>query len=567
MKATLIAITKPVVNGLTTASELLAYCARVSSTANQNNHATGPKLLRFLVKRREWSPFEMVNLVIEIEVERDVARQILRHQFKFQEFCVSGSTMVTFDTPAALARGQRAPFKRPISALYDMQQKGRALPSKARVFDEETRTFTNASIKEVFQTGIKPTFRVTLENGRTIECTKEHKFLTQEGFVPLEDAIGLRMIGSTAVMSKPETMIACNGIPSYQDVEWMAFEKERAISNGTGLGGIAEAAGVTTHTIRKWLQKFGLQFTKREVSSYTTVWNKGVYGYKRGPHSAETIQKMRNSAKKGKDSNLWRGGADRSERLKIADWCNKHRSDFLRAADYKCTRCESTKRLELHHMKPVAEYPELSYESSNIEVLCRECHTKHHNLNGDRKMWRERSRGHTLTVHWSKVRNVEYVGEQMTYDLEMDHKSHNFVGNGIVVHNSQRYAAIFSKFTRRRARMQDHKDRQNSIETDAIHIQLGWSFGQWAVATVCGLVYKTALQFGIAKEVARSVLPEGMTMSRMYVNGYLRNWMHFCEARCDAKTQKEHREVAFAVRKILVEQFPDIADLIPGESK
>ena len=86
MKARLIAITKPVIEGPNTPAELLAYCARVSSTANQDNHATGPKLLRFLVKRREWSPLEMVNLVIEIEVERDVARQILRHQFKFQEF-------------------------------------------------------------------------------------------------------------------------------------------------------------------------------------------------------------------------------------------------------------------------------------------------------------------------------------------------------------------------------------------------------------------------------------------------------------------------------------------------
>ena len=218
MTARLIGITKPIVDGMTEPSQMLAYCARVSSTANQNNHATGPKLLRFLVKRKEWSPLEMVNLVIEIETERDIARQMLRHQFKFQEF-------------------------------------------------------------------------------------------------------------------------------------------------------------------------------------------------------------------------------------------------------------------------------------------------------------------------------------------------------------SQRYASMFQKFTRRRARMQDHNDRQNSVETDAVHIQLGWSFGQWAVAFVCGSVYRVALRFGIAKEVARSVLPEGMTMSRMYVNGYLRNWIHFLEARCDKKTQKEHREVAFAIRAIIVEQFPDIADLIPGGEK
>lgn len=127
---------------------------------------------------------------------------------------------------------------------------------------------------------------------------------------------------------------------------------------------------------------------------------------------------------------------------------------------------------------------------------------------------------------------------------------------------SQRYARVLRPFTRRRARLQDHKDRQNSIETDAVHIQLSWSIGQWLVATVCGLVYRAALRLGIAKEVARSVLPEGMTMSRMYMNGYLRNWIHYCEARCDSKTQKEHREVAFAIKAILEEQFPALRGLI-----
>lgn len=133
---------------------------------------------------------------------------------------------------------------------------------------------------------------------------------------------------------------------------------------------------------------------------------------------------------------------------------------------------------------------------------------------------------------------------------------------------SQRYARVLRPFTRRRARLQDHRDRQNSIETDAVHIQLSWSIGQWLVATVCGLVYRAALRLGIAKEVARSVLPEGMTMSCMYMNGYLRNWIHYCEARCDSKTQKEHREVAFAIKAILEEQFPALRGLIaPNHTK
>lgn len=83
----LIGITESRVADVPGAAELLAYCARVSSTSNQLNHATGPKLLRSLIRRREWSPLEMCSLTMEITTTRDIARQILRHRsFSFQEF-------------------------------------------------------------------------------------------------------------------------------------------------------------------------------------------------------------------------------------------------------------------------------------------------------------------------------------------------------------------------------------------------------------------------------------------------------------------------------------------------
>jgi len=84
----LIGVTQPLgIDGMTTAEQLLAYCARVSNTANQGNHETGPRLIKSLVRRQEWSPLEMVSVLIEIETTRDVARQILRHRsLSFQEF-------------------------------------------------------------------------------------------------------------------------------------------------------------------------------------------------------------------------------------------------------------------------------------------------------------------------------------------------------------------------------------------------------------------------------------------------------------------------------------------------
>lgn len=87
MQVRLIGVTTPMVDGVNTPEELLAYCARVSSAANQGNHLTGWKLLKRLIFKSEWSPFEMVSVTMEVETTRDVSRQMLRHRsFSFQEF-------------------------------------------------------------------------------------------------------------------------------------------------------------------------------------------------------------------------------------------------------------------------------------------------------------------------------------------------------------------------------------------------------------------------------------------------------------------------------------------------
>ena len=87
MTVKLIAISKPTIDECATAEELVAYCARVSNPANQNNHGTSAKLIRYLINNAHWSPLEMVHMTMEINTTRDIARQILRHRsFSFQEF-------------------------------------------------------------------------------------------------------------------------------------------------------------------------------------------------------------------------------------------------------------------------------------------------------------------------------------------------------------------------------------------------------------------------------------------------------------------------------------------------
>ena len=123
---------------------------------------------------------------------------------------------------------------------------------------------------------------------------------------------------------------------------------------------------------------------------------------------------------------------------------------------------------------------------------------------------------------------------------------------------SQRYADPIKdlSFTYRDARLQDTKNRQNSIETEDYSLQLEWLYQQREVVNAATKAYKWAIDNGIAKEVARAVLPEGLTMSRMYVNGTLRSWLHYIEIRSNEATQKEHREIALACATAISKLFP-----------
>ena len=117
-------------------------------------------------------------------------------------------------------------------------------------------------------------------------------------------------------------------------------------------------------------------------------------------------------------------------------------------------------------------------------------------------------------------------------------------------------------FVLREARLQDHKNRQNSISVEDEQLQKEWDEKQQGVIDKAKEAYEWAIEKGIAKEQARAVLPEGNTMSRMYVNGTLRSWVHYCELRCGNGTQKEHMEVAKACAEVISKIFPTMSKIV-----
>lgn len=154
--------------------------------------------------------------------------------------------------------------------------------------------------------------------------------------------------------------------------------------------------------------------------------------------------------------------------------------------------------------------------------------------------------------HWSIFETVHVV---------MEIKTTRDIGRQILRHRSfsfqefsQRYAEV-QDFAIRETRLQDTKNRQNSLENSDTNLDDGWKIWQAKVQQTAENAYRWALENGIAKEQARSVLPEGLTMSTMYMAGSLRSWIHYCQLRMEEGTQKEHRDIATKCWNVLTKEF------------
>lgn len=165
--------------------------------------------------------------------------------------------------------------------------------------------------------------------------------------------------------------------------------------------------------------------------------------------------------------------------------------------------------------------------------------------------------------HWSPLEMVSVCLEiETTRDIArqiLRHRSFSFQ------EFSQRYAVADVEFETRAARLQDTTNRQNSIDTQDLALKASWEHHQRQVQDYARSAYQWALARGIAKEQARAVLPEGMTPSRLYMQGTLRSWVHYIELRSGNGTQLEHRHIALACAEAIEPIFPMIREFVATE--
>jgi thymidylate synthase (FAD) len=456
---------------------------------------------------------------------------------------------------------------------------------KLRSCDESNAEIGHTNVVDVWESGIKPVFEVTLENGRRLKMSKDHRCLTERGWLTLEKAVGLRLgRNGNVVWSADAPQFAVNGTPAYQDRDWLAARRRE----GLGLDEIAERARISRHSIRKYLRRYGLGFTAEERSRLSGRAQRGqkrVMKNKR-PWSAERLQKVR-AARTGPASNFWKGGVS-SDRENIGRWTTQVARRVHERWGFRCAICGSKARLHAHHVDPVWHALDRAREFENLMTLCGRCHDLVHAQNLElellahvresrdiRRFWEERrpeprpaerpkSRATRLVKSFSKVTRIEYAGEEMTYDIEVAGPHHNFVANGFIVHNSvNEYSGRYSLmpmlfYTPSEEQLQTQSRANNQGRSgDAVPAeQYAEALRRWEeIRDASRSAYEWMTEQEIARELARIDLPLS-TYTQWYWKIDLHNLLHFLRLRVDAHAQWEIQEYGRVMAGMLQKVAP-----------
>jgi thymidylate synthase (FAD) len=427
--------------------------------------------------RGHYGPLEHPQITLNVGYfPHSMMQQIRTHRVgvSFDVQCLAGDTEVTFVKASGALRkikiaelydlwanGENAIRERKVQGRngeppgnYRRDCKSRLRKMNLRVLNEETGIFEVARIQEVFDQGIQPVYRLTLEDGRTLDCTENHRLLTNEGWQTMQEAIGLITDGDQNVISyKQDCYLMCNGVivgdGLYRNRNWL----QEQLSAGLTARQIAQKADCSIEAIKKWVYIHGLKLNKSK-SGTKNPWNKGLRGAycldKTPEQRQQRIERAKQFTRRGSDSNFWKGGVT-EERVAIGAWTRTVAPQVHEKFDYTCQRCSTRgNRLHAHHLLPVYSHPEKAYDFENLVTVCEPCHQCIHSQGLELEFAQNfipiqalpekpKPKGRKLKAHSMKVVQVRYLGLQRTYDIEVDGQWHNFVANGVVVHNSFRY--------------------------------------------------------------------------------------------------------------------------------
>lgn len=570
------------------------------------------KFVAGLVKSGHMSPVELGGMFnVTIKTSRAVLAELSRH--RLASFCVTGDTKIGMFIPG------HVPQYKTVDQLYHLQEtKGEKwlLRHSYRSVDEETLAIVENKLIRVVYTGDKKVYEIKTESGRTLKCTDDHPIFTPRGYIPLKDLSVGQEVWS-------------NGVPKLDNPDWIwhnlllgRSKKELARECGVCVDTLKahmKKLNISTPTItdrfpllgdEEWLYHNYIELNRPQEDianelgcSISTVgrYIREVYKIhkpksqlpnRRGggpvPWDKWTEEGRQRSivAHSGENNHWWKGDRDSLSTQGCRNWARSIKKQEIR--DGVCELCgekaKENRNLEIHHKDGNVH----NNSPENLIALCSHCHRKVHKIGG-------------LAVFKDKIKSIIPLSTERVYDLQMEAPYHNFVANGIVVHNcveSQRYVnpsknnfgiefAIPYNVSAKESDLTEGYYEVGMVPVQGPGGQMGMGMavatatispdgklgltrsvkcseatGMWLLAlaqaeqTYIGL-HK---QFGWKPEEARGVLPND-TMTTITMGANLREWKHIFNLRLFGTTGKPFppcQEVMALVYKEFHEKLPEI---------
>lgn len=478
-----------------------------------------------LLKRGHESPIEFGHISFDIVTSRDVLAEITRH--RLASFCVSGETKVGYDQ-----RNKGCTIKE----LYAKTAQYKHM-TKLRSIDETSKEIIMNNVVDVFYNGQQPTYEIKTTDGYSIRATASHEFFSSSGWKKLCDL----HIGET---------IYTNGTLAYKQKDWL--NQKYNIEN-LSQQEIAAICGISHHTVRSWIRKFGLQKAMGTWCIGKDPVNKGKNKDNYYPLQ-KTSQKM--ISKWHDPDTAEHMGRKRLPADVYYGELNSNGNGYTKVSNYYerkyvCAMCgEKCEHTEIHH---IDKNPK-NFTPDNLIELCMLCHKRMHK--GDA----------VKAVKPSTIESITYYGVEDVYDIEMLTPYHNYIANGFVVHNcveSQRYVDESSSgdiaFIRPLFYKDEPDDPNHAYEDKQFAASMIWRDQMENIEQS----YKSMRMLGIRNEDARKVLPNS-TATRIMMDVNFRELLHIYKLRSASSAYPEMRKcmdlLKIEVDKVLPGFLPSKGD-------
>lgn len=496
--------------------------------------------------------------------------------------------------------------------IWKVNMKERLSKMKLRSVNESTSEIIHTNVADIWESGVKDTFQIELEGGYTITTSKDHLFYTDIGWLKLNQILQIQDNNNISYIN--DIKVATNGVECYKDRDWLNL---KYWTENKTLLEISEEANISISSIRKYLKIHKLQDSTRSKCRFKKgfkPWNTGkTYSFNLTTEQhLKRSEILSKSCRRGSKCNLWKGGVS-TERALIARWTRDQSHTVFKKYGFKCALSGRPGKFHAHHLDPVWNNPNLAYDFNNLICLNKEIHCKLHSNNLELQLLNwvtdgkplneflsfynldefiERPAGKKkptttkLVITYNKIIKAKYVGQEMTYDLEVTGDFHNFIANGIVVHNSineisGRYSEMKDEcyvpeetvFTK-----QNPNNKQGGTDEiitlhncnnpdDFVDAGFGtemydttehpWSWGDLFKKEQEQIFnnYTRILNTKCRRELARINLPLA-TFTEWYFKLDLHNLMHFLKLRLSEHAQYETRVYAQAILEIVKPLFP-----------